>query len=272
MKRIGIVGLCLVAMFAFSAMAVSLAQAGQVGICARVAKSGKVYKGKYIGKNCMKKASSAEVENGGRANKYEWMSAAGHKYTAKGPWAHLRMPGYTLAAEVACRWSTGEGEWTGPTTGVDTIVFKLCTLNVTGGECTSEGLSPGEIETSPLDVTLVSYPETRVQETDEGPYEVGPAEGKAWVEYSAAPGHPYAEYVCEPGVMFRTLGTVAGLAISPFDVMRRQIRTSFGPGQGVQDLYSEFSDNGGISYESTGLNSESSVSSAKGVGKAEIKP
>ncbi len=282
MKRIRMVGLCLVAMFAFSAMVVSAAQAGQVGICATVARTHKVYKGEYIGKNCLEKASNEEVETGGTANRYEWTSAAGHKYTAKGPTVHLRMPG-TINAEVTCKSSTAEGEWTGPTTGVDTILFHGCKLSLTGGKCTSEGLSPGEIQTSALDVTLVTYPETREQEklNEEThvveSYPVGPAEERAWLEYSAAPGHPYAEFVCEPGVMVRTLGTLAGLVIghvaSPFNAMRQMVQTSFGPGIGVQDLYSEFSENGGISWEPTGFNLVSNNSKVFGTaGKFEIKP
>jgi hypothetical protein len=285
MKRIRTMGLCLVAMFAFSAMVVSVAQAGQVGICARTARTGKMFKGAYLEKNCLKAASKEEVEKGGTTNRYEWTSAAGHKYTAKGPTVHLRMPETIvngLEAEVRCKSSTGAGEWTGNTTGVDTIVFKRCTLNGTHGQCTSEGLSAGDIETSPLDVTLVTYPETREQqrlneETHVVEFSpVGPAEERAWLEYSAAPGHAYTEYVCEPDVMVRTLGTLAGLVIghtaSPFNAMRQMVQTSFGPGIGVQDLNAEFSDNGGMSWEPTGFDFVSNNSKVFGAGKFEIKP
>ncbi len=283
MKRIRIVGLCLVAMFAFSAMVVSVAQASEVGICARVEKTGKVFKGQYLEKGCLEKASNEEVEKGGKGNRYEWTSAAGHTYTLKGGTVSLRMPGYTLAAEITCKSkSAGTGEWTGQTTGVYTILLHGCTLNVTGGKCTSEGLSPGEIETSALDVTLIGYPETREQEKlneetlEVESYPVGPAEGRVWVEYSPAPGYPYAEYVCEPGVMFRTQGTLAGLLIghvaSPVNAMRELAETSYGPGQGVQDLYSEFSNNGGLSYEPAGFEFESNTSTAvEMMGKVEIK-
>jgi hypothetical protein len=277
MKRIGMMGLCLVAMLAFGAAVVSVAQAGQVGICASVARTHKAFKGGYMEKNCMRPASKEEVEKGGQANRYEWTSAAGHKNTAKGPTVHLRMP-YTMMdggePEVTCKSSTAAGEWTGSTTGVDTILFKRCSLSVNGEECTS---SAGEIETSPLDVTLVTYPEERVQESEKGPYSVGPAEGDAWLEYSAAPGHPYfMEYACGPEVIVRTLGTLAGLVsshvASPFDAMRSMVQTSFGPGEAVQDLHSEVSDNGGMSYEPAGFDFVSNNSKLFGVGKFEIQP
>jgi hypothetical protein len=285
MKRIRMMGLCLVAMLAFSAMVASVAQAGEVGICAAVARTDKVFKGKYMEKNCLQPASKQEVEEGGTANRYEWTSAAGRKYKAKGPTVHLRMPETMMDGgepEITCKANTADGEWTGKTTGVDTILFKRCTLNVTGGTCTSEGQSAGQIETSPLDVSLITYPETREQykvnqEThvvESRP--IGPAEEKAWIEYAPAAGHPYAEYVCEPDVMIRTLGTIAGIVtvhgVNPFNAMRRLVEDSFGPGLGVQDLYSEVSENGGMSYEPTGFDFQSNNQKVEAIGKVEIKP
>jgi hypothetical protein len=281
MKRIGRMGLCLVAMFAFGATVVSVAQAGQVGICVRTARTGKLFKGGFLEKSCMTGASAEEVENGGATNRYEWTSAAGHKNSAKGPTVHLRMPDSIIDGggepAVTCKSSTAQGEWTGKTTGVDTILFKRCTLSVSGQACTSEGLSAGEIETSPLDVTLVTYPETRMQESGRGPYSVGPEEGDAWLEYAAAPGHPYyMEYACGPEVIVRTVGTLAGLVgghvASAFDVMRSMVQTSFGPGEAVQDLHSEFSENGGMSWEFGGFDFVSNNSKLFGAGKFEIKP
>ncbi len=49
MKRIRIMGLCLVAAFALTAVIASGAQAGQYGVCGKAAKVGKSYTGKYIG-------------------------------------------------------------------------------------------------------------------------------------------------------------------------------------------------------------------------------
>jgi hypothetical protein len=76
--------------------------------------------------------------------------------------------------------------------------------------------------------------------------------------------------------MFRTRGTLAGLVISfgisPVNAMQQMVETSFGAGLGVQDLYSELSNNGGISYEPTGFNFQSNNSKAEGIGKIEIKP
>ena len=54
MKRIKIVGLCLVAMFAMSALATSAAQAGEYGKCVKTAKNPttKKYEAEYNDKNC----------------------------------------------------------------------------------------------------------------------------------------------------------------------------------------------------------------------------
>jgi hypothetical protein len=300
MKRIQFVGLCVVAMVAFSAMAASAAQAAEVGVCLKTPKVEKKFTGQYIDIGCLTLATSGEVAEG-KANKYEWYSgitaigvdgttSAAFQYTSKGAKVHLRMPStiikvlghYTDEAEIMCKSSTSSGEWTGPSTDVDTIVFAGCTLKISekekGYACTSAGRSPGEIQTSRLNSSLVSNPEEREQivlnettnELEE--YLVGPAEGKVWIEYAPALGEPLAVYECEHGVTFKTAGTIAGTDLSPVKTMERALKTSFGPGSALQDLQSEYSDNDGESYEPIGPIVVSTDTSTKEGRKVEIKP
>ncbi len=60
MKRIGIIGLCLVALFAFSAMASSSALAGEYITCGKAAKVGKKYTGSYTNNNCSALSATEE--------------------------------------------------------------------------------------------------------------------------------------------------------------------------------------------------------------------
>ncbi len=80
MKRIRLVGLCLVAVFALSAVVVASASASSATPeffkCVKAAKVGKTYIGKYTSKEC---TEASKVETGG---KYELVSAAATEFTA----------------------------------------------------------------------------------------------------------------------------------------------------------------------------------------------
>jgi len=105
MKRIKIVGLCLTAVFAItalSAMAATSAYAGEYGVCKKTAKVGKFYVAHYIDKNCTKHATEAE-EKAGKTNKYEWESAAGEKSTTTTKTAVLS----SAAGKITCKKSKG---------------------------------------------------------------------------------------------------------------------------------------------------------------------
>ncbi|MGP0102834.1 MAG: hypothetical protein ACLPUT_14595 [Solirubrobacteraceae bacterium] len=299
MKRVQIVGLCLVAVVAFSAMVASAAQAAEVGVCLKTSKVEGKYSGQYLEKGCLALATSEEVAEGAK-NEYEWYpgttaigvdgtTSATFQYTSKSSKVHLRMPStiikvlghYTDEAAIVCKSSTDSGEWTGPGTDVDTIVFAGCVLKISekekGYTCTSAGQSPGEIKTSRLNSSLVGNPEQREQiklneisdELEE--YLVGPAEGKVWVEYSPAPGEPLAVYGCEHGVTFKTAGAIAGTDVSRVNAMGRKLKVSFGPGSGLQDLQSEYSEDGGETYEPIGPIVVSTDNTIKDGGKVEIK-
>ncbi len=73
MKHIKILGLCLVATFAFGAVAASAAFAEREPTfwqCAKAAKVGTKYTGKYTNSSCTKEATTKEIEEG-KTNKYE---------------------------------------------------------------------------------------------------------------------------------------------------------------------------------------------------------
>ncbi len=73
--------------------------------------------------------------------------------------------------------------------------------------------------------------------------------------------------------MNRTLSGV----VSPLDAMESKLTTTF-KRVGEQDLVTEFSGNGGVTFENTGPNTETALNTAKGVspgskdkGKVEIR-
>lgn len=295
MKRIKIVGLCLVATFAFGAMATSSAQAAEVKSCVKAGKVTIKYKkgkeekekpireGRYANKSC----TEAAPENTGKyppytgpEGKFEW-GAAGSTFGTKSG-TGLKKPKLELDGEggrvVQCSSSSGKGEWTGTKAGLETVAFKKCALNTNGEECTSAGLSEGEIETAPLQLTLVSYPE-EVQQLyfGEGNEVIGsewwkPLEGTVWVQSTASAGHPYyLEFACGPDLSFRTTGTVTGKVKTALNVMGKSMTWYVGPGQGIQDLSSEVSTDGGASYAPVGGTTvESYEAAAKDGGGIEV--
>jgi hypothetical protein len=289
MRRIAIVGLSIVATLASSALVASVAEAAppaaEVGLCLKAPKSGGKYTGRFTGKECQVAATSKAITKGTK-NKYEWysgLSGVGVDGTKEERLAYkaklegaiqplekrviLKMPGLIInshEAKVTCITNTAEGKWTGASTGEETVHFQECSLNAGGGQCTTIGSAPGEITTSQLDVALFGYENNnRLQEEESGPgYPFYPGEGSAWAEDAPAAGHSYAEYTCGT-TLFKTTGKVAGKIVGPVEkvdsqnvvgnVMQAKFITSFGPGAGIQDLRSEYSENGGVSWTSAGL-------------------
>jgi hypothetical protein len=234
MKRISIVGLCLVCAFALSAIASSSAFAGVYGTCTKAAKEGKKYTGKYTDKNCNTLASEAEIAEG-KKNKYEFTAypgAAGTKwgYTSKTKTATLK----SAAGEITCKASTDKGSITGAKTDVDQVTFTTCVLSVTGGKCTSAGEAAGTIKTGELKTLLIDHGET-------GPSGKEPAEGEAWTAFEGpgGPETPSAEFVCEPGIPFTTVGSTSGVD-TPVNVVSNKGKSTFSSTGGEQDLVSIF--------------------------------
>jgi len=285
MKRIRIVGLCLVAAFAFSAMATSSALAGEYGKCVTVAKGVGGYHGKWLSKACepnlvtkkSEKASESEVINGGKKNKYEWESAAGSKSTSTTKTATLSSAG----GAITCKKSTDEGEITGWQTDTDVSLFKECTLSATGGKCTSFVFNEAmeEIPTAPEgDIETFTLKTYLLDHGTKGHSGLEPIEGETWTEFLATPGNPtgigaqnfgeplQAQYVCAPGVVFQTSGTLSGKT-TPVSKMIDKFVTKFGAG-GEQDLKTIAFEPGEVN---TGPNVETTTGTSINVGLAKTE-
>ncbi len=264
MKRIGIVGLCLAAMFALSAMGASSAFAGEYGVCAKAAKSGKTYTGKYEDKNCTKEEAT---KTGG---KYEWVpypGPAGTKwgYTSKSKTATL----VGEAGNITCSKSTDAGEVTGVKSDVDTTSFTGCVLSITKESCQNTA-NKGEIVTTHNVTTLIDHGE-------KGESGKEPAEGEVWTQYTGQPGtigfngapEVLAEWECS-GIPFVTDGSLSGPTTEDVNVMSTKSKTVFSASGGEQDLVTTFFDPLTSKVE-TGPAIEEVTGEAKNAGKIEIK-
>lgn len=161
MRRIKMMGLCLVAAVALTAVAVSSASAAlpEYQVCAKVAKNAeKKYTGKFSDKLC----STSEPKGEGKYELESWEAAKKKGFKGKNgvstldsyipeneatPWT-----GGTVVGTVSCKSGKSEGEITGPKTSTVTVEFKTCTSE--GKKCTSEGQKAGVIKTKLLNATL----------------------------------------------------------------------------------------------------------------------
>jgi len=141
MKRMRIVGLCLVAAFALSAIGAGSASAlPEIGRC--VAQAG----GKYTDANCTVKSSKG---NG----KTEFVkNAVKTKFTSVG--GEGKLQGAT-GTEIKCTTQSATGEYLQKGTGTKEVTnvqakFNGCELPLFGAECKSKGAAAGEILTTKL--------------------------------------------------------------------------------------------------------------------------
>jgi len=203
MKRFKIVGLCLVAVFALTAVMASGAQAGQWGTCAKAAKNGKVYTGGYTDKLCSTKSATKE-------GKYEWVpNAANIPFTSEGGASHLKGE----AGEIACTHGTDSGTFEGATKDTDTFTFDGCKLKPFELACKSYGAAnEGEIVTNTLASALIDNGEKGASGKE-------PAAGEVWQSETAkethtdpvfGPGKWLADFECG-GVPFAVQGSVSGV-------------------------------------------------------------
>jgi hypothetical protein len=168
MKRIGSVGLCLIAAFVLSAfVAASASAAGPEYVtCGKAAKVSGKYTGKYSEKKCEKEATTAEQEEG-KKNKYERDPLTKkEKFTAANVGVGKLFvidpttePPGEIAAEVACeKEKVKGGEITSATTEKWSAVYTGCTGKAPSyhleGKCESAKAKEGEIKTEELEGTL----------------------------------------------------------------------------------------------------------------------
>jgi hypothetical protein len=138
MKRIGIAGLCLVAVFATGALASTTASAGlpELGRCEKVGSGGL-----YIYKSCTGKQSA--THNGA----YEWKAGPGAKpkFAVEIGEVELETVG---KANVSCGGSELTGEWSGAKTASVNLRFQGCVNVGTAKSCQSNPAQKSQITTS----------------------------------------------------------------------------------------------------------------------------
>jgi hypothetical protein len=240
MRRIKMMGLCLVAAVALTAVAVSSASAAlpEYKVCAKTAKVEKKFTGKYTDKNCTVAASEKEIEEG-KHNKYElsgWEAAKKKGFKGKNgvstldsyipesesePWT-----GGTVVGVVSCKSGKSVGEITGPKTSTVQVEFKTCTSE--GKKCTSVGESKaGVIKTKQLTATLG--------------YISGGGVGS---DVEAADHGLSAEFNCE-GLEIKTVGSVIGVNSGNVNEINKTSVQTFNVNAkgGQEKVFGEFPEN-----------------------------
>jgi hypothetical protein len=158
-RRIKIVGLCLVVIFALGAVIASGASATvQIGQCAKNAKKvEKHVKGHFKGKNCNvggeEEATPEEVALGGTKNKYNWEAGTGanNVFVAKGHEMVLKSENL----EIKCQKSSGAGA----IRNAEDITVKFKFINCSqpknaGKKCQTHNAAEAEIKTNELIGTI----------------------------------------------------------------------------------------------------------------------
>jgi hypothetical protein len=199
MKRIKIVGLCLVAAMAMAAFASSSASAFEYKVCFKVKVK---HSGKFNDKLCS--IPGKEGGTGLKENEYEkngnFEKLVKKTFTGKNgvstldsyapesetePWT-----GGTVLGKVTCKKAKSAGEITGAKTSTVTVTFETCTSETK--KCTSANQAViGDIKTNLLAATIVSVGGKPASN-------VAPAKGTS------------AEFSCE-GLEISTVGSINGL-------------------------------------------------------------
>ncbi|MGO9322175.1 MAG: hypothetical protein ACLQBY_15420 [Solirubrobacteraceae bacterium] len=254
MKRSSLTGLGLVAMVAFVAMATALAYAGEYGVCLKTDN----HTGKWNNGRCTK---GPNTEKRGR---FEWwpgrtgigqpgVTAEDFEYPNPEPEAlkkaeKLGGPSelWSKFTTVICRNNIPEGDVLGAQYNVDRIKFTRCTIKGTKTQCTGVGDRTGEIVwfTSTYLLDHGTY----------GPSGRQPLEGEVWNTYFASEGAPYYPYLAIfecAGAMVRYSGHISGV-VTPDSKMTTARKVSFAENIGEQDLVTEYSENGGETWQVTG--------------------
>jgi hypothetical protein len=240
MRRIKMMGLCLVVVGALAAVVVSSASAAlpEFKVCAKAAKNAeKKYTGKYTDKLCSHAVTAEEIA-AGKTNKYElasWEAAKKTSFKGKNgtstltsyipenestPWT-----GGSPAGVVTCKSGKSAGNVTGPKTETVQVEFKTCTSE--GKKCTStNGAKSGTIKTEPLSATI------------------GYIEGGVGADVEAASHKLSAEFTCE-GLAIKTIGSVIGVVTGNINKISKESTQTFAANEkhGQAVVFGEFPEN-----------------------------
>lgn len=216
MRRIGIVGLSLAAAFALGALASSSALAAgapEYLACAKAAKSGKKYTGKYSNKTCSEPSATSEGEYERVAPKFP-VKFSGKFGESK---VFLYNPKeHEVQAQVPCAKGKDAGEITSAGAGTLTITYEGCVIPESGqfpGPCESTGQKAGVIVTEALTTELVW---------------LNGEESEAGIALApAAAGGPFEEAVCGYArLSVKQYGSLVG-TLSPLGEASKLISATF---------------------------------------------
>jgi len=277
MKRIHIVGLCLVAMFAFSAMASSSAFAGEYGQCLKISPvTGKALKNQqYKDENCTVKENPADPDG-----KYGWFPGAPAKCQgAKN--GHYHDNACTVGEkesdpdgkfEARCGAAPGSGGNYGPANNCATFTSKtgfaaLSTpaLGASAVEC-QKSTGTGEVTGAKTGTTVTTFTEcstkgekcqskgepagtiktfeldtTLIDHGEKGLSGGEPISGEVWTEFSIKSGEPsLAIFSCTGVGFFSAVGSNAGVTEGNIDKMGTESKTEIKVGLGEQDQITKY--------------------------------
>jgi hypothetical protein len=214
MKRMRILGLCLVAVFAVGVVSAATASAAEPGWyeCAKAPKEGKTYLGKYSDKGC-----TSKVESGG---KYELQPGVGKgkEFKGKGGKAilHNVIPGKG-DIKVECGSFKDSGKVAAPNIQFNVVsIFSKC--KSLGAPCKTPGGKKETITTEKLAGTLGYL------------NKAGKVVG-ADLSNEAKPGSGYlAQFECEGAAKVRVFGAVIGQQTGDINVISKESSTVFSVG------------------------------------------
>jgi len=210
MKRMRILGLALVAVFALSAVMVSGASAAkpQWKFCAKAAKVGKTFTGKYSDSSC-----STKVETGGKFE-LEAGIGKGKGFKGKGTKAvlHNVIPGKG-DIKVECASFKDAGSVVAPS-GVTNVTSTFSKCKSLGAPCKTEGGKKETITTNALEGELGYMDKAHT------------AAGESLTSESAPHTGFLATFECEGLAKVRVHGAVIG-SLSPFGVISKSSTTVF---------------------------------------------
>jgi hypothetical protein len=208
MKRIKIMGLCLVAVFALAAAAAASASAAPTYYeCKKGAKGS----GIYSDKKC-------SVNVGPGNGKYTLVPGRGKNKVFKGKGGAATLYTPAVGGEVKCATSKDEGFVNASFTGQEKVKVTFGKCVSLGKNCSSSGAKKGEIKTNPLSGTLGYISAT------------GPSVG---VSLTGEGGKPSAEFNCE-GLEIVTTGSVIGPVTGDINTFSKESTDTFKTASGVQ--------------------------------------
>jgi hypothetical protein len=159
MKRLRILGLALVAVFALGAVAASGASAASFYECAKAPKEGKTYTGKYSDKNCTTTTTGGKYElqpGVGKGKAFKGSSKASALIVVVPPGVNPEFPG-GATIKVECATSKDSGKAAAPNK-VEKVVAEFAKCKALGSPCAS-GTKKEVIKTNDLNGEVVDIEE-----------------------------------------------------------------------------------------------------------------